>query len=211
MTSKKKAQLLVEGQNDKHVVWALCQQYHIAETFSVETPSESNGGVEALLNSIPVRLKISGLQALGIMLDADQDLNGRWQAIIHRLIKAGYTTLPQKPAPDGTIIDASNKPKVGIWLMPNNQLPGMLETFISLLIPTDDSLAAKARIVLEEIEQQKLNRYPLVHNPKAFIHTWLAWQRTPGQHMGQAITAQLLNHNEPVAVSFVDWLKQLFE
>jgi hypothetical protein len=29
---------LVEGKNDRHVIWALCQQYQLPETFSVEVP-----------------------------------------------------------------------------------------------------------------------------------------------------------------------------
>lgn len=206
-----KAQLLVEGKNDRHVIWALCQQYEVEKTFSVEIPSSDNGGIDALLDSIPVRLKISDLRALGIVLDANQNLNGRWQAIKHRLTEIGYTAFPQGPVPDGTIIDVPNKPKVGIWLMPDNQLPGMLEDFVAHLIPADHDLVPKAKRILQEIEEQNLNKYPLAHHPKAFIHTWLAWQKIPGQPMGQAITAQVLNHNKPLANNFVSWLRELFE
>ena len=31
----KPQQLLVEGKNDRHVIWALCEQYQLPETFSV--------------------------------------------------------------------------------------------------------------------------------------------------------------------------------
>ena len=207
-----KAQLLVEGKNDRHVIWALCEQYNVAETFSVELPSEDDtSSVEILLASIPVRLKTSGLRALGIVLDADQDLRGRWQAIKQRLEAAGYAGVPDDPAPGGTIITVAAKPRVGIWLMPDNQVPGMLENFVAHLIPANDELSIKAKQILSEIEGQNLNRYTLIHHPKAFIHTWLAWQKVPGQPMGQAITAHALNHNEALAQSFVEWLKALFE
>lgn len=202
------AQLLVEGQDDKYVILALCKQYNVAQTFSIETSSSS--GVEALLRSIPVRLKSSGLRAFGAVLDADENLEQRWQAITDRLAKAGYTSVPNQPAHSGTIIDESGKPRVGIWLMPDNQFPGMLEDFVAHLIPKDDMLRPKAQRVLDEIESQKLNRYPLVHHPKALIHTWLAWQRNPGQPMGLAITAQTLDRNEALAQSFVNWLNALF-
>jgi hypothetical protein len=36
----KPQQLLVEGKNDQHVIWALCEQYQLPETFSVEVPLE---------------------------------------------------------------------------------------------------------------------------------------------------------------------------
>ena len=203
------SQLLVEGKNDQHVIWALCKQHDVKETFSVETVDSKNR--ESLLNSIPVRLKISGLQSLGIVLDADQNVGGSWDAICDRLTRVGYISLPQEPDPNGTLIESIGKPKVGIWIMPDNQMPGMLENFVAHLIPDTDLLALKAEAVLQEIEQESLHRYSLSHRPKAFIHTWLAWQKVPGQPMGLAITAHILNHNEALALSFVSWLRRLFE
>lgn len=100
---KHNAQLIVEGKNDQHVIWALCEQHDVEETFLVE----DIGGVTDLLNSIPVRLKIPQL--------------------------------------------------------------------------------------------------------KAFIHTWLAWQESPGRPMGQAITAHCFEYNAPLANLFVEWLRNLFE
>ncbi len=204
------AQLLVEGKDDQHVIWALCKQHKVSQTFSVELPNEDNGGIDALLKSIPVRLKISKLRALGIVLDADQNLKSRWDAVYARLRREGYSKLPSVPDSNGSIIEADQKPRIGIWLMPNNQLPGMLEDFVSSLIPEDDLLAPKAEAILQEIESEALNGYSLLHHQKAFIHTWLAWQENPGQPMGQAITAQVLSHNQPLAQAFVKWLNVLF-
>jgi hypothetical protein len=94
--------------------------------------------------------------------------------------------------------------------MPNNQLPGILEDFIAHLIPEGDLLASRVEACLQEIEREGLNYYNLAHRAKAFIHTWLAWQENPGLPMGQAITAHVLDPNEPLAVTFVDWLNRLF-
>ena len=203
------AQLLVEGNDDRHVVWALCKQHSIPETFTVETPGQE-GGVDALLKSIPVRLKMSGLEALGIVVDADQSVQDRWAAICHRLRDAGYVALRSQPDPDGFIVDSPGRPRVGVWLMPDNQLRGMLEDFVSVLIPAGDPLAQRAENCLQEIEREDLCRYPLVHHPKALIHTWLAWQELPGRPMGQAITAHVLDHDKPLAARFVRWLNRLF-
>ena len=63
---KKRGQLLVEGKNDQHVVWALCQQYKVPKTFTVEIPGDVDGGIEELLAGIPLRLKSSNLAALEI-------------------------------------------------------------------------------------------------------------------------------------------------
>ncbi len=202
-----KAELLVEGKNDQHVVWALCELYDIPENFSIVIPGE---GVEDLLKSIPTRLKTSKSEMLGILLDADQDIKGRWASVCSKLEQAGYLDLPKKPDENGTIIEREKMPRVGIWIMPNNKLSGMLEDFVSCLLPDNNKLGVKAESVLADIESESLNKYPDIHHQKAFIHTWLAWQETPGQPMGLAITAHALKHDQEIAQKFVGWLNKLF-
>ncbi len=206
-------QLLVEGKNDRHVIWALCKQYNLPETFSVEVPQGGTEGIEALLEGLPAMLREANLETLGIVVDADRDLAARWQALGERLKAAGYPSIPEFPPPEGWVCPSPDpyKPRVGVWLMPDNQLPGMLEDFIAHLIPTNDSLRPKAESILQEIERDGINRYSLVHRPKAFIHSWLAWQETPGMPMGQAITAGVLRYDSPIALIFVRWLNILFE
>lgn len=205
-----KPQLVVEGKNDQHVIWALCERHAIPETFEVVTADDAGGGVDDLLDGIPVRLKTAGLRTLGIVVDADENLQGRWDAIRHRLSSSDYQNLPDRPDPQGTVIEQEHLPRVGIWLMPDNQLPGMLEDFVAHLIPQNDLLLPKAEFIVAEIEQENLQRYSLLHHPKALIHTWLAWQDIPGRPMGQSITAQVLLHDTPVATAFAAWLNRLF-
>lgn len=207
-------QLLVEGKNDRHVIWALCQQHQLPETFSVEVSQEDGTeGVEALLSSLPDRLKQENIRTLGIVVDADQDLAARWQAVGDRLKATGYQNIPKTPPAAGWVCPSPDPflPRVGVWLMPDNQLPGMLEDFIAHLIPVNDVLRPKAEAILQEIEQAGINRYTLVYHPKALIHTWLAWQEKPGMPMGQAITARVLSYDKEIALTFVEWLKSLFE
>lgn len=207
---KKLQQLVVEGKNDQHVVWALCEQHQLDETFSVHVPGQDeSGGIEALLADIPVRLMQRRLVTLGIVADANQDLPGRWQNIRNCLERAGYASLPSQPDANGLTISPPGRPRVGVWLMPDNQSPGMLENF-ARLIPDSDLLAPQAEACLREIEQQGLNRYKPIHYPKAFVHTWLAWQENPGFPMGLGITTHTLSHDKPLALAFVGWLERLF-
>lgn len=68
----KPQQLLVEGKNDRHVIWALCEQYQLPETFSVEVPMAEEGqGIEILLADLPFKLREKNLRTLGIVVDAD--------------------------------------------------------------------------------------------------------------------------------------------
>jgi hypothetical protein len=212
----KRQQLLVEGKNDRHVIWALCQKYQVPQTFSVEigindgSNQQKNQGVEELLDGIPVILKEENLETLGIVVDADQDLAARWQGVTNKLKKFGYRDIPPAPLENGWIHTQEEKPKIGVWVMPDNQLPGMLEDFVAYLIPAEDKLQGKAHVILEEIEREALNPYSLTHHQKALIHTWLAWQQTPGMPMGQAITAKALCHDSAIAKRFIDWLNDLF-
>ncbi len=210
----KPKQLLVEGKNDRHVIWALCEQYQLPETFSVEIPTPEEGqGIEVLLADLPYKLRQENLETLGIVVDADRDLEARWRAIRDRLNGCGYDNIPQIPPLEGWVLPSINPflPRVGVWLMPDNRLPGILEDFVAQLIPPEDRLFPKAEAILEEIESTQLNRYSVVQHPKALIHTWLAWQETPGMPMGQAITARVLLSNSPIAQMFVGWLNYLFE
>ena len=203
-------QLLVEGKNDRHVIWALCKQHQLPETFSVEVP-KTGEGVEVLLESLPVILKEENLITLGIVVDADSNLAARWQAVTNKLTVVGYQNIPNVPPANGWVYIQSQLPKVGVWLMPNNQLPGMLEDFVAYLVPSEDVLLPKAEAILQQIEQAGNNCYSLAQHPKALIHTWLAWQTKPGMPMGQAITAQVLKYDSAIAQNFIAWLKSLFE
>ncbi len=202
--------LLVEGKNDFHVIKALCSRHSLPSLFTLEEPRSEGLGVESLVDSLPVQLKVSGLNALGVVVDADLDIQARWDSIRAHLDVAGYGKLPKLPEPTGAVVTIPGKPKVGIWLMPNNHLPGTLEDFVAHLISEDDLLRPEVANVLSRLESLGLNKYSKKDRQKAFIHTWLAWQRHPGQPIGQAITAHVLQHDGPLAMSFVNWLNNLF-
>lgn len=210
--SSKSAFLIVEGKDDSIVIQTLFQQHAIAENFEIKDRYEdANGGKDKLLASIPVLLKTRGLTALGIVMDADQDISASWEALLYRLSSAGYQNLPKQPHSPGTIIFEEDKPKIGIWLMPDNQANGMLEDFLSYLVPVEDQLLPIARNTLAAIESSNLNKYSLAHHSKALIHTWLAWQSPPGRPFGTAITVNILTSHQPLALLFIEWVKRLFE
>lgn len=207
--------LLVEGANDKHVIYALCEHYNLPETFAINTPKESNAtadGLPKLLEIFPIHLK-SDKQAVGIVLDADENMDQHWQQVKRVIAQTGMAyDLPESPAPEGTIVvpTAVFQPRIGIWLMPDNRSVGRLEDFVRFLIPEEDELVPVAQDVLAQIKIAPGQRWPATHDSKAFIHTWLAWQKSPGLPLGRAITAKALQADSPQARSFADWLRRLF-
>jgi hypothetical protein len=194
----------VEGNDDVHVFYALFKKHSIPDSFEVIDAE----GVDKLLEGLPIRLK-SDVNTLGMVLDANSDLNARWQTLTDILRDEDYVT-PATPGPVGTILSQPLKPKIGIWLMPDNRLPGMLEDFVRFLIPVGDPLVPQAERILGDLEAKRLNRYPAHKRAKAFIHTWLAWQDEPGTPMGLSITKNYLSENPVLCQQFLTWIKNLF-
>lgn len=99
--------LLVEGNDDQHVVWPLCKLNNILENFDVV---DSNG-IDNLLSQIPIRLKQSNLNAIGIITAADNDIDSIWKKAAH--IFKPYFHLP-KYLPKGGFVLQCAFYKVGV-------------------------------------------------------------------------------------------------
>lgn len=200
--------LLVEGNNDCHVVMALCQAHDVPETFGIYQ-CDSDVGVLRRLNALIVRPNPP--QVIGVMLDADRpSLQGRWDSIKSKLRNnhPNYT-LSKYPDRDGTIVEGDlDKPKLGFWLMPNNQDSGMLEDFCAELAEPESLLFARESV--EQANARNLTTFKEVHRSKAVIHTYLAWHDEPGYPLGKAITSQALRPHTDIAVKFTNWLVRLF-
>lgn len=197
--------LLVEGKDDEHVLYALLQHYGVPEVFKIKDKE----GINNLLGTLDVELLASELGQLGVIIDADNDLVGVWNRTARILKTAGYSNIPAVPSPQGTIISEPGLPKFGIWIMPDNVLPGMLEHFISFLVPAGDKLWKQAQDCIDDISDVD-RRFPPAHTIKAHIHTWLAWQSDPGTPFGLAITKKYLEPGSVPAQQLMDWITRLF-
>ncbi|MEI6141525.1 MAG: DUF3226 domain-containing protein [Mariniphaga sp.] len=197
--------LLVEGKDDQHVIWALCEKFKVKESFDVIDCE----GIDRLIEQIPVRFKQSGLEALGVIIDADSDIGTRWDSLKGLLSTFGYIVPLNLPL-NGLILRNEDNIKVGVWIMPNNNLNGMLEDFIVFLVPKDDQLSPIVNQTLDHIESLNLNKYSLIHKSKATIHSWLSLQEDPGTPMGLAITKRFLTTEEQTCGLFIKWLDELF-
>lgn len=219
--SKKK--LLVEGHNDAIVLGTLCKtrgiwvqhrNYNDADKppalpFAFECKNKLS--ITQLLNELDAELDESDLQVMGIIVDADTDLMARWQSLSDRLSdrECGYPPLPKIPDANGTIVRVEGLPVIGIWIMPDNQLNGMLEDFVAALIPGGDALWPYAKQCVAAIAPQD-RLFSETHLAKVHIHTWLAWRKKPGVPLGSAIKFSYLDANASQAESFIRWIRLLF-
>lgn len=198
--------LLVEGSNDEHVVKAICKKYDIKKNFNVENKE----GLNELLKVLPQSVRASDIKAVGVVIDADRDPVKAIKSVGKALSNyIGSDELSLQAG--GSIVVLSNKVRFGLWVMPNNSKPGMLEDFIMNMIPERDELMPLISEHLDRVESCGLNRYNAsLHRSKAEVHSWLAIQETPGLPMGKAIGRKMLSADESNCRAFADWLGELF-
>ena len=221
--------MLVEGPDDWNVFYHLIKQHYSEKQVMVTRMSDIRpiqvtvpaGSKHIQIDvvksdsyfkpkSLSAKLKASELERIGLVVDADTDLKARWLKLRDALATNGYEGLPAVPDVGGMVIEQEGYPTVGVWIMPDNQLPGKIEDFIAYLRPESDTLWTRAQEAVEQIPSQE-RRFKPQSAIKAAIHTWLAWQEEPGTPMGQAITKHYLDASAPQAMHLLDWLRRLFD
>ena len=169
------------------------------------------GSVDAILNPgvIEAELRASGLEALGLVVDADGDAAARWDEL--RALWGGeFADLPDQIPVEGLEVVPASGPRFGVWIMPNNRFQGMLEDFLVGLIPDDSStLYQRARNCVAEARGDHAP-FKSVHERKAEVYTWLAWQDPPGLRLHEAVKHRVLDPRRPESQRFVSWFRSLF-
>lgn len=200
--------LIVEGRDDQ---WSIVQltakhgwdwdhplpHYPFIEDAKGDAPA---------LEALP--LAIRSCDRVGIVLDADLQPEPRWQSVCDRLSGTGFQ-MPSTPDREGTVVTEPGGKRVGVWLMPDNQSQGKLEDFLAILVPNNDpcwSLSGTCTRQARELGA-KFSETDFI---KAQIHTWLAWQKEPGQPFGTAIHAATFSHDAVASRQFVAWMNRLF-
>lgn len=205
--------LIVEGEQDKRVIPYLIEKNGITWGKTKEEAVvfiESYGSDQFIdADVISTELKASGLTALGLMVDADDDLSARWTSIRNACLKS-IPNLPDQIPQTGLIL-STNGIKFGVWIMPDNLMRGMLETFLSYMIPDESEPLWKYSQEVVAEAKRKGALFIDSHIDKAYIYTWLAWQNPPGRQLHNAILEQILNPQHPKAQTFVNWFKTLYD
>jgi hypothetical protein len=196
--------LLLEGRDDRHVLGNLLYNHG----FGGALDYKEKDGIEHLLESLADELEATDADRFGIVVDADVDLPSRWAKLQGILIAAGYTEVPGGPDPTGTVIPGPDGKVVGVWIMPDNRVSGMLEDFVGSFIEKDDSLWPKAQSDVNGIPNEH-RKFKPTYLSKAMVHTWLAWQEEPGTRLGETFKKRYLRTDGPLAVAFVNWIQRL--
>ena len=196
--------LIVEGADDKFVAIQIAIRLGSIPQFDIF----ERGPVEDLLRSIPFDVRTPGYDTIGFLLDADDHPSNRWNSVSDRLRSAGIRA-PGTPDPNGTIISpAAGTPRIGVWMMHDNQSPGELEDFVATMVPDGDPVWPLSRDYIDGIPVGD-RKFASGKTLRARIHAWLAARDRPRQ-MGAAIEALDLDIDGDLCTRFTDWLGRLF-
>jgi hypothetical protein len=217
--------LLVEGDQDIWVILRLIEKNGITwkknedpfiHIYYPDFPDKEKGGKDKLLKHkfIKTYLEGSKLTALGLITDADKGVDRTWQRI-KDVCRRSIPDIPDQLPEAGLVHDVqtsnTNLVKFGVWIMPDNKMVGMMETFLAYLVP--DESATLWQYAQEVSTEAKKRGAPFTeaHIDKANIHAWLAWQDPPGLELHQAVMKQIFDTHHPKAQAFMNWFKALYD
>ena len=212
MSRVRPKKLLVEGHTDKRVLPYLLEANGVEwKKGSEPVHIEPCDGIDQMLKpgAIEAELAASGLEALGVMVDANGNAHGQWRRVRNRC-RGHFPSLPVEIPAEGLQVAHATGPRFGVWIMPDNRQTGALEDFLAQLVPIKSNrLFTLAEHCAEEAAERGATFKP-TYLTKAAIHTWLAWQDEPGKSLHQAVHHRVLDPEKAESKPFVSWFRRLF-
>lgn len=212
--------LVVEGPSDQAFFEQLCKTLGLHTTVKVAPPKTLQAGAyntkQGVFNYLKTtllhQLKDGQLSRLGVAVDADSPPNGGFpatQALATRtLAQFDYTLKATQTA--GLVYEHHDGlADVGVWVMPDNQTPGILEDWAQqCLHPQERPLFAHARSAVQTLPEPP--KFRPLQRSKAEVATWLAWQTQPGHGLDRAFAEGLFNTDSHGYQQLAAWLNQIF-
>lgn len=208
--------IILEGRTDAIVVGHLCELHNLLPVGYTEKNRRKFAvlmyGDTKRKVAIETTIDLSGMERIGIVIDIDEKNRAdRWKSIKGILEGKTYTDLPNELPKEGYEITQEGLPKIGIWMMPDNESEGSLEHFYETMIDKDDALLSRAKLSVEGILNDDLQVFNPNEKQKAILYTWLAWQDKPPTSLGVAMEMKRVDINAPLALRFISWMRRTFE
>lgn len=203
--------LFVEGINDREVIYRIENAYSLRGICEIKKCDN----VDQVIFSFDLYINenASKVQSVGIIIDADISFADRWKSVRNLLVATNNYIVPEVLPAEGLILDSTKtgKPRVGVWIMPNNRDNGMLEDFLLRQIPQEDDVLPFVDETLGELKARKIQKYKDVHISKARAHTYLAWQENPECTLAIAIEKNYFASNSQEVEAFAAWMQNLYK
>jgi hypothetical protein len=191
----------LEGPDDQQLIFQLCNVWGLDnKSCFVAEPKEGKPNARA---AFLVEAKFRGC---GLIVDADESLDEIWQSVRDGLRRNGATAVPDA-YPEQGFIEWLDHGRVGVFVLPGKG-PGIAEDLLLQVAErSDPDLVGHARATVKGLAKP---RFPQAREPKAVLHTWLAWQQEPGTRPGRAFVRGYLDPYAPEMSSLQRWLRAMF-
>ena len=216
--------LIVEGQGDIHFLDHILRSRGFSRSvqagsgrFIVARPESPESTAVRIIGAdgfkgIPEALKrefrADDLAGLAIVADMDLLEDNRWESLRGTLAGYGFDSLTKVLPKEGLVARQEQNPALGVWMMPDNENAGMLETFACRLVAGEDPAWLHATAAVASLPEGAGRFSRERHLEKALIHTWLAWQEEPGCQLGTAVAKKYLRTDHDDVGRFCSWIER---
>ena len=216
--------LIVEAESDKSFIQAFLrhEKLNLQLNIDVATPQDFESTTyttkQAVFQQLPrlVKLLETGqVSHIGILVDMDftdkTDIkNQNLRQISERLNPLGFHQRQQQNDNLGFYFENSDYDNpIGVWLMPNNQDEGYLETWVKMAMSSDQqSHFTQIENFIQSLGTSHFKN-PVTAMDKARIFTWLSTQTKPTQDLSKSL--ELIAASNPVYQNFKHWLVTTFQ
>lgn len=232
--------LLVEGVGDKEFFESLLKVLSLGEIgitpIELQTPkdagAEKDGKEHAIKTALTLHLKNladknQSKKCIGMILDADynnSDPGNDWgykqtvASVFKRISPLGY--LAPSSQESGLVFqnDKGLSP-FGLWVMSKDGVEGMFEDWLKTALVTSDSEETLFKHALQAVATLPRRKFKDIHQSKAEIETWLAWQTAPSAGLKSVwstkdkdgnVIPPLINLESAAIIAMKTWLETLF-
>ena len=216
--------LIVEAESDKSFIQAFLrhEKLNLQLNIDVATPQDFESTAyttkQAVFQQLPrlVKLLETGqVSHIGILVDMDftdkTDIKTQnLRQISERLNPLGFHQRQQQNDNLGFYFENSDYDNpIGVWLMPNNQDEGYLETWVKMAMSSDQqSHFTQIENFIQSLGTSHFKN-PVIAMDKARIFTWLSTQTKPTQDLSKSL--ELIAASNPVYQNFKHWLVTTFQ
>lgn len=212
MPASKYNLLLVEGPTDLVAIAELSEGNGIPwpqgdepvkiKPLGTKTPKRSI--VENELNARDVKF-------LGVVLDADDNAHQSWELVKSWFVDT-FSDLPEQLPEAGYVSDGNLRgQRLGVWIMPDNRSVGTLETLLKKLVRAESNAVLDHAVKACNDSKTLGAPFKKVHEEKAHVFTWLAWQDEPGRNLNTVDFANVFDPKSVHAQPFIAWIQKLFD
>ena len=216
--------LIVEAESDKSFIQAFLrhEKLNLQLNIDVATPQDFESTTyttkQAVFQQLPrlVKLLETGqVSHIGILVDMDftnkTDIKTQnLRQISERLNPLGFHQRQQQNNNSGFYFENSDYDNpIGVWLMPNNEDEGYLETWVKMAMSSDQqSHFTQIENFIQSLGTSHFKN-PVIAMDKARIFTWLSTQTKPTQDLSKSL--ELIAAKNPVYQNFKHWLVTTFQ